>query len=220
MLKIHRQTVASVIVKDLQTDSCISNTNRLVKQKQGNVGESLVVYNLLYGCGTWTLTPTKRCMLSRPKYLRKLLRISYLEHKTSNWVRSKINFLVHLQEHLLATVKRQKLMFIVQACQVQNLPSRWATPWSADKMLEGKRQRVDVPFHAVPAHDGLTQKRLKKDLCWFVSHVPLTTWSVKDSALCREDSNMRKMHEERKPCRGTWQDNMHNFRQTIMPSSR
>ena len=38
MLKIHRQTVASVIVKDLQTDSCISNTNRRVKQKQGNVG--------------------------------------------------------------------------------------------------------------------------------------------------------------------------------------
>ena len=41
--------------------------------------------------------------------MRKVLCISYLEHKTNNWVWSKINFLVGLQEPLLATVKRQKL---------------------------------------------------------------------------------------------------------------
>ena len=40
---------------------------------------------------------------------RKLLRISYMEHKTNVWVRSKINFLVGPQEPLLASVKRRKL---------------------------------------------------------------------------------------------------------------
>ena len=41
--------------------------------------------------------------------MRKLLRISYLEHKTNDWVRSKIDFLVGPQESLLATVKRRQL---------------------------------------------------------------------------------------------------------------
>ena len=40
--------------------------------------------------------------------MRKLLRISYLEHKTKDRVRSKINFLVGPQEPLLAAVKRRK----------------------------------------------------------------------------------------------------------------
>ena len=35
--------------------------------------------------------------------MRKLLRISYLEHKTNDWVRNKINFLVGPQESLVAT---------------------------------------------------------------------------------------------------------------------
>ena len=40
--------------------------------------------------------------------MRKLLCISYLEHKTNDWVWSKINFLVDPQEPHLASVKRQK----------------------------------------------------------------------------------------------------------------
>ena len=43
------------------------------------------------------------------KRLRKLLRISYLEHKINDWARSKISFLEGSQEPLLATVKRRKL---------------------------------------------------------------------------------------------------------------
>ena len=41
--------------------------------------------------------------------LWKLLHKSCWEYKTNDWVLSKINFLVGLQELLLATVKRQKL---------------------------------------------------------------------------------------------------------------
>ena len=43
--------------------------------------------------------------------MRKLLRISYLEHKTNDWVQSNINFLVGPQE-LLATDKRRKLAWL------------------------------------------------------------------------------------------------------------
>ena len=48
----------------------------------------------------------------------------------------------------------------------------WATPWSAEEMLDEQRQRVDIPAHARTAHKGLQQKRLEKDLCWIVPHVP------------------------------------------------
>ena len=42
------------------------------------------------------------------KCQRKLLRTSYLQHKTSDWMQSENNF-VGPQEPLLATVKRRKL---------------------------------------------------------------------------------------------------------------
>ena len=43
------------------------------------------------------------------KCLRKLLRISYLENETIDWMGSKITFLVDPQELLLAAVGRRKL---------------------------------------------------------------------------------------------------------------
>ena len=57
-----------------------------------------------------TLLKIKKIKKSREtKCLGKLLRISCLERKTSDWVWSKINFLVGPQEPVLATVKRRKL---------------------------------------------------------------------------------------------------------------
>ena len=54
----------------------------------------------------------------KTKCIRKLLCISYLEHKTNDWVQSKINFLVAPWEALLATVKRRKLEWFEQVtCQ-------------------------------------------------------------------------------------------------------
>ena len=55
---------------------------------------------------------------------------------------------------------------IVRACHtprqpLQNHPSgnlgEWVTPWSAEGMLDGQHQRVDIPAHA--------QKGLEEDLC-------------------------------------------------------
>ena len=66
--------------------------------------KSLVTSILLYGCETWTLDADseKRSQAFETKCMRKVLCISYLEHKTNNWVQSKINYLLGPQEPLLA----------------------------------------------------------------------------------------------------------------------
>ena len=77
---------------------------------------------------------------------------------------------------------------MVQACHtpqqpLQNHPSRhlggWTMLWSAEEMLDGQHQRVDIPAHAGAAHKGLLQKRLEEELSWIVPHKPPTTQSVK-----------------------------------------
>ena len=54
----------------------------------------------------------------------------------------------------------------------------WATPWSAEEMLDGKKQqqqqRVDFPAHARTAHNDLLQKTLETILYRLVCHVPPT----------------------------------------------
>ena len=66
---------------------------------------------LLYGCETWTLLAhsEKTVQAFETKCLRKLLRIFYLEHKTNDWVRRKIIFLLGQQEPLMVTINRGKL---------------------------------------------------------------------------------------------------------------
>ena len=55
--------------------------------------KSLVTSILLYGSETGTLLADseKRIQAFETKCLRKLLHISYLEHKTCDWLQSKIN---------------------------------------------------------------------------------------------------------------------------------
>ena len=66
--------------------------------------KSLVTSILLYGCETKTLLAAseERIQAFESKSLRKLLCTSYLEHKTNDWVRSKINFIVGPQQPLLS----------------------------------------------------------------------------------------------------------------------
>ena len=131
--------------------------------------QSFALENLLRA----TLLHTFEVQAIETKCLRKLLRISYLEHKTIDWVRSKINLLVGLQEPVLVNFQDTKTCK-VRAChtprqRLQNHPSRhlagWATPWAAEEMLDGQHQRVDIPAKARSAHKGLLQKRLEEDLC-------------------------------------------------------
>ena len=75
--------------------------------------KSLVLSVLLYGCEAWTLTAEteKKIQAFEHKCLRKLLRISYLEHKTNDYVRRTVADMVGRQEPLIATIKRRKLAF-------------------------------------------------------------------------------------------------------------
>ena len=118
--------------------------------------------------GPCLLTLKKGSKPSKPSALRKLLRISYLEHKTNDWVQSKISFLVGPQEPLLATVKRRKLAYRTPRQPLQNHPpghlGALATPWSAEDMLDGQHQGVDIPAHARTPHKGLLQKTPESDL--------------------------------------------------------
>ena len=59
--------------------------------------------------GSCMPTLKKRTQAFETRCMRTLLRISFLEHKTNDRVRSKINFLVGPHEPLLATVERRKL---------------------------------------------------------------------------------------------------------------
>ena len=114
----------------------------------------------------WLWNMREKISALETKRLRKLLHISYLEHKTNDWVRSKINSLIGAEETLPATVKP----CMVQACHtlqqpLQNHPSGhlggWATPWSAEEMPDGQRQRVDIPCPCQNCSKGLCRKDRK-----------------------------------------------------------
>lgn len=73
--------------------------------------KSLVTSILLYGCEAWTLTADleKRLCAFENKSYRKLLRVSYLEHRTNKDVLQEVEDRAGRQEPLLSVVKRRKL---------------------------------------------------------------------------------------------------------------
>ena len=125
--------------------------------------EFLVISILLYRCEAWTLLVDweKRIQAFETKRLMKLLRVSYLEHKT------KSNLLVGPQEPLLATVMSFLGRLVSKAWalffRVSKGPCLTAAEEDegndvvAEKMLDGHtaKRLVDVI-----AHDGLALKRL------------------------------------------------------------
>ena len=68
------------------------------------------------------------------------------EHKTNDWVQSKIYSLVGPQEPPLATVKKRNLAWFGHVTRHDSLSTTilqghlggWATPWSAEEMLDGQ----------------------------------------------------------------------------------
>ena len=98
--------------------------------------------------GPSLLTVKKGSRPSKPNCLRKLLHISFLEHKTIDWVRSKINFRVGSTGASSGNCQETETC-MVHACHtpqqpVQNHPSGhfggWVTPWSAEEIVYGQQQ--------------------------------------------------------------------------------
>ena len=105
--------------------------------------------------------------------LRKLLYISYLEFKTSNWVWSKINYLVGPQEPLLATVRRQKLSRFRRVMSndslSENHPSGQTYRVGEARVSRGNAgwmmSKSEHPCPCQNCQQCLAQKRLEEDLC-------------------------------------------------------
>ena len=74
---------------------------------------------------------------------------------------------------------------------LQNRPSwhlgGWETPWSAEEMLDGQHQRVDVPAYARAAPDGLLQICLEQNFCRIIPYVSPTTKSAKGTEMNRTE---------------------------------
>ena len=72
---------------------------------------SLVTSIYLYACESWTLTAElqRRIQAMEMMCYRKILRISYKDHVTSEEVRAKIQQAIGPHEDLLTIVKRRKL---------------------------------------------------------------------------------------------------------------
>ena len=138
--------------------------------------KSLVTSILLYGYETWTVLFAdceKRIQAFETKCLRKPLRISHFGAQDQR--------LGAEQDQLPCGSKgtssgncQETETCMVRACHtprqpLQNHPSGhlggWVTLWSAEEMLDGKHQRLDIPAHARTAHKGLLQKRLEEDFC-------------------------------------------------------
>ena len=85
--------------------------------------KSLVVSILLYGCESWVLLADseRRIQAFETKCFRRLLRISYRERKTNEYVRRELTSRVGPQEPLLATVKRRKLSWFAHVTRHNSL---------------------------------------------------------------------------------------------------
>ena len=85
-----------------------SGINLAIKLK---LYKTLVTSILLYGCEAWTLTAEleKRIRTFENKCYRKILRVSYHEHKTNEDILEEITARTGKQEPLLSTVNRRKL---------------------------------------------------------------------------------------------------------------
>ena len=85
------------------------------------------------------LMTDKRIQGFQTKCLRKLVCISYLEHKINNWVRSKVNFLVGPQEPLVVVVKRRTLAWLGMSHATTASPKpSFRAPWRVDDAMVGR----------------------------------------------------------------------------------
>ena len=86
--------------------------------------KALVLSTLLYGCESWTLTAetTRRVQTFETKCFRRMLGISWAEHKTNEYVRAQVTLLDGPHEPLLAIIKRRKLTWFGHVSRHNTLP--------------------------------------------------------------------------------------------------
>ena len=100
--------------------------------------KSLVLSTLLYGCESWTLTADteRRIQAFENKCYRRMLHISYREHRTNHYVRQIVTTHAGEQEPLITTVKRRKLAWYGHVTRHTSLSKT-----ILQGTVEGKRRR-------------------------------------------------------------------------------
>ena len=97
---------------------------------------SLVMPICLYACETWTITADieRRIQTLEMRCFRKLLGISYRDHKSYEKVKARIRNVIRPYEDLLTSVKRRKLKWYRYVTRSSGLAKTilQATPTSAD----------------------------------------------------------------------------------------
>ena len=140
-----------------------------------------LVTSILYGCEAWTLLADseKRIQAFETKCLRKHPRFSYLEHKTNDWVRSQINFLVGPQEPLPATIKRRKLAWFGHVTHHDSLSKTILRGSLEGGRRRGRQRKCCMEnikeWTSLPMPELLTKASSKKDWKTISADVPPTT---------------------------------------------
>ena len=140
--------------------------------------KSLVTSIFLYSCKTWTLLADseKREPVFEIKCVRKLLPNWTTRQMTGCGARSTACGSTGTSSGNCQETETR----MVRACHtsrqpLQHHPSRhlggWATPWSAEEVLGGKHQRVDIPVHARTAHNGLMHTHTKNGRGSLLNHL-------------------------------------------------
>ena len=143
--------------------------------------KSLVLSILLYGCETWTLLAKteKRIRAFEVKSMRKLLLISYVEHRTNTYVRSNVESLVGPQEPLLACVKRRKLTWFGHVMRHDSLCKTIDGVRRRGRQLKSWSDNVkDRHDHA--GHPDPGRRQTDMEFSFFGSRIPPTTTPVKE----------------------------------------
>ena len=99
---------------------------------------ALVQTIVLYGCETWTLMAAteRKLQAFENKCMRKILQISYLEHKTNEYVWEKIKSITCHQETIITTIKRRKMAWFGHVVRHDTL-----TKTILQGTIEGGRRR-------------------------------------------------------------------------------
>ena len=97
--------------------SVMAKLSQIWKSKDIKTSSKIKLYRTLvisiatYGCESWTLTeePQRRIQAFEMKCFRRILNISYKEHKTNEYVWNIVTSCSEKQEPLLAIIKKRKM---------------------------------------------------------------------------------------------------------------
>ena len=138
------RSVAEVKIRLATATSAMSRLSKMWRSKEISfpskmkLFRSLVLSILLYGCESWTLTAEleRRIEAFETKSYRRMLGISWFQHKTNEYVLNKVFSLAGPQEPLLSIVKRRKLSWFGHTTRHDSLSKT-----ILQGTLEGKRKR-------------------------------------------------------------------------------